>query len=328
MAGGIGTHRDDTGYIVLTPEAAETLADRLVTRFHQVQQKLKGGTLLDAQGSPGPNPVTANTWGGKAVIKYNPSVADTNAGIRQEATLLVWQSPDGLPHYVTIDIGRLANGVGGPNNDNQFRSDASIGAAGGGTFPLGADPANLTARFSYRACAQVLIGTPGTMQDYFYVDINRGQRFTALASYVAITAKMDQPPQSTVDTYVSGSMGVYATLGMGVAPSVSPVVFTQYVDRGSTEPTEATRFNRIIPPRANRLLGLMTSATTAITAQLHFQDNAGNPVFNTELTIGGANLPSFVPILDIPQDCYNVIVSVNADQTVNYNWRLVYQLSV
>jgi hypothetical protein len=247
-------------------------------------------------------------------------------------------SPDGLPHYVTIDVGRLAGGYGGPQNDSRV---SSLGTAdsgiGGGTWPLGVDPnapdgaGGVGVAYFYRAYAQVLIGLPGAMQDPFFIDLNRGQRLTALASYVVVTVAMGPPPPIATFrpprfTPFSGSMAVYATLGPAVAPSLAPVLYTQYSD---ITDGVVPQFIKVVPPRGNVLVGLQSSNDAVQAAELWMLDNPGNIIgaipFNTCTNlIGGA------PTLAIPEDCYSLLVKFHAgaDNTSKYEWRLVYQLSV
>jgi hypothetical protein len=340
--------RDDQAVIVLDDATADRLASRIVHRFHAASQKLKGGTI-NPDGTPGPNPVIANQWGGKGIIKNNPSNNEIAQGIKQEISLFTWESPDKLPHYVTIDVGRIAGGAGGPGKDNSPGGTSYIstvsalgqGSVGGGSWPSGQDTAGNP--LYYRASAQVLIGTPGTMEDPFWIDINRGQRFTALASYVAITAQMNGPPvdeltgnvivpasaiHAFTTPYVSGSLAVYAKMGMAVAPTLAPVLYTQYIDNaaGSPGPLNGSFF-RVIPPRANTLLPmLMSVGLLAQKTQLQFFDNAGELIGQTSIFTGpGLNT---APIA-IPTDAFGLVISDNLGTTPNgNNFRLIYQLSV
>jgi len=212
----------------------------------------------------------ANSTGGKAIIKYNPTQDEIANGIRSEATLFSWESPDGQPHFVTVEVGRVVGGVGGPTQDGSPGQTpiSNIGGAGGGTFPAGLDAAGNP--YYYRASARILLGTPGTMQDAFFIDINRGQRFTACVSYVAVTAAMSSTPRSeetgdviipnplTGKAFVSGSLVVYASLGVGFAPSLAPVLYTQYIDLNSTDAPAGT-YTRFVPPRANRLISAQST---------------------------------------------------------------------
>lgn len=337
---------DQDGYLILDERSADLLAERTARHFHSVGQKLKGGTLTGPNGQPGPNPAAANQWGGKGIVKYNPTEADINVGTRQQQSLLVWQSPDGLPHYVTVEVGRLASSAGGPGADNTPSGTSFVlnpavafaqGSVGGGTWPAGQDVAGNP--LYYRATAQIVLGTPGVMEDSFWIDINRGQRFTAVASYVAVTAQMNPPPtdESTGSTlvpppyttpYLSGSLVTYATLGVDVAPSLSPVLYTQYIDT-----TRAIQNNdyffRVIPPRANFLLPILQSSQVAgAKVAFQFLDNAGivcgsSPIF----TVGtGLNITPFA----IPEDAFSIAISntFGAGPGANSSIRLIYQLSV
>lgn len=295
-------------------------------------------------GSPSAPQALPNTFGGKATIKYNPTTSEIAAGIRQQNALFVWQSPDGQPHHVVVDIGRIGNGVGGPgypitnspSNAAGTTTNPLVGTltGGSGTFPQGLDtspgPTNGFV-MAYRANAQITLGTPGTMQDPFFIDINRGQRFTACASYVAITAQMMAPPGDTVpnlpiqgSTIESGSLVVYATLGVGVNPSPTPVLFTQYIDSisGSQVINNPYGYNLVVPPRANTLLPIIQPFSGG-PFQLFFWDAAFLPLGVTQTFTQAA--PMTQPIA-LPQDCYRITLLDKSGLTETY--RIVYQLSV
>jgi hypothetical protein len=330
--------REDQAVITLNEKSADFLATRMAHRFHAIAQKLKGGTLAGPEGRLGPDPKTQNQWGGKGVIKFNPTNNEIVQGIKSEISLFSWQSPDGLPHFVTVDIGRYTAGVGGPGNDGTKGGGATvlsvtnprpvIGAVSGATWPAAADQNGNP--LYYRAIAQVLLGTPGTMQDPFYIDINRGQRFSTLASYVDVTAQMNGPPideatgnviipANFTTPFVSGSLAVYATLGMGVAPPLAPVLYTQYIDN---QVAVTNTFIRAVPERANFLFPVLLQGI-GDTLKLVFINNVGS-------TVGAIVDPAFgttpvsVPPIPLPEDCYGVSVLV----TAGTNYRLVYQLSV
>jgi hypothetical protein len=333
--------RDDHTNLVINEAAAEMLAEKMATRFHAVAQKLQGGVLQGVQGQPTSNPATANQTGGKGVIKFNPSVNEIQQGIRQEITLLSWQSPDGLPKYVTIEVGRLVSGVGGPGADGtkgglvfvNSVSSAGVGSVGGASWPAGLDASNNP--LYYRGVAQILLGTPGTMQDQFWIDINRGQRFTTCASSVSVTAQMRSPPVDARDggtvvpplgqgnPYISGSMLVYATLTPYVAPTLMPVLYTQYIDMGGRVVSGFTgSIDFIIPPRANLLFPTLTSAVGQ-SFQYRFYDNIGNTIENPPVEVMGTRTSPIV----LPADCFGVqFTTTNA--AVAFNGRLIYQLSL
>ena len=254
-----------------------------------------------------------NTTGGKGVIKYSPSTTDLAAGLRQQNTLLVWESPDGQPHFVTTEVGRIVgSGIGGA----------------GASWPLATDPSS-GLKLSYRANAEITIGTPGTMQDPFRIDINRGQRFTTLASYIAVTALMASPPfDPTSDGsvllpgFTSGSLAVYATTGVGYAASVAPCVFTQYIDAPAPGAIGALQnIKLVVPPRANFLLMVLSSNASDV-VQLQFLDNANDVICSTQAFNNG----TLVQPIPISEDCYKInMISTGGTQA---NYRFVYQLSV
>lgn len=338
MAGGIGTHRDDTGLIVLDEEMSERLASRMARRFHEVGQRLKGGTLQNAEGKPGPDPAVANQWGGKGTIKFNPTEAEMNAGIREQQSLLVWTSPDGLPKYVTVEVGRLASGVGGPGADGTVGGltyvdlvvKQGVGSVGGASWPAATDASGNP--LYYRAVAQVVVGTPGTMQDQFWIDVNRGQRFTAVASYVAVTAQMLGPPLDNTSgdvivptgfngqPYRSGSLVTYATLGAAVAPSLAPVLYTQYIDNSPGLSPGISSYTRLIPPRANFIYPLFPSNLGTMSFQ--FFDNSGRAI-EGQIFVAGETTQA--PPYRIPADAYGVTFT---DAVRPIEFRLVYQLSM
>lgn len=277
----------------------------------------------------------ANATGGKAVIKFNPTNDEITSGIRAQATLFSWQSPDGQPHFVTVDVGRIANGVGGPNADGTSGQTpiSQMGSLGGGSFPAAQDAAGNP--LYYRAVAQILLGTPGTMQDPFFIDINRGQRLTACVSYVAVTAMMRSTPVSENDgavivpsfggnPFVSGSICVYSTLGVGFAPSQAPLLYTQYIDSnfGDVVPGSIA-YNRITPPRANRLLSAQsTNGGNGLKVEFAAPAAAGfitPPFTNGELGVFGNGLP-------ISAD--GDVVILTSTSGVAASFKLVYQISV
>lgn len=308
------------------------------------QRNAFGQRVASNAGGQNPNGLSSapNATGGKAIIKYNPSNNDTVAGIRAQATLFTWQSPTGEPQFVTVEVGRVANSYGGPDLQGSPGQPlvGTIGGQAGATFPARKDTdpnsATFLSPYYYRAYAQIILGTPGTMQDPFFIDIGRGQRFSACVSYVAVTAAMLGPPLDEATglviapggfggrTFISGSLAVYGTLGVGITPTVAPVFYTQYIDRDLTGggPFGAP-YSRVIPPRANLLVDAQSSVA-ADTFQLAFNTPAipgfTTPVFNNG-QIGAFNGGGF-PISD---DATILLVTTTAAVA---NYKLIYQLSV
>lgn len=238
----------------------------------------------------------ANQYGGKGIIKFNPTQEETLLGIREEITLIDWQSEDGMPHTVTIDLGRIFG-------------------AGVGTFPQGSIPTDVAVvGLSYRAQAQVILGTPSAMSDPFFVDINRGQRFTASASYVAVTARMLTP--SVLGVNRSGSLGVFGNLGYGPAVSTAPVLITQYFD----VLTVGVPVLSTIPPRANVLVAV-SGDTAGNTTQIDLVDNAGA---SFTFTVVGGYVSNAMNVL--PADAFSLRITNLGPLEESVN--LVYQVSV
>jgi hypothetical protein len=245
-----------------------------------------------------------NEFGAKGVIKWQPTDAEKLRGIQSQITLVNWSEPNRNPIYVTVDVGRLAHG-------------------GGATFPQSIDPD--TASFlSYRVQCQVVLGTPGVMADPYFIDLNRGQRFTAAASYVAVTAQALPPPApfnmgSGIVTYTAGSLAVFGGLGLGPAPSIAPPEITLFVDTPLAPTVSSAKLE--IPNRANYLLRA-PSSDPAGTTTITFFDNSGLTVIES-VTILNSSVQ--VPIA-LPQDAFFVQVT-NAGANLAL-YRVIFQLSV
>lgn len=168
----------------------------------------------------------------------------------------------------------------------------------------------LFAPLAYRGRVQVLLGQQAVMEDPFYVDIGRGQRFTATASFVGVTLQALAPPVG----YNAGSIALWCGLGHGQARSAAPVVYTQYVDQ--LAPAGVT--NVIIPPRANFLLPLRSSDVNN-TVQLDFLDNTGAIIDSLQFGNGAMITPA--PL----EDAYSINITNQGMATVNY--RPCFQLS-
>lgn len=304
----------------------------------------RGGGASNA-GGQNPHGLSSapNATGGKAIIKYNPSNADTVAGIKAQSTLFTWQSPDGDPHFVTIDVGRVVNGYGGPGQAAGPGDPltGTIGGIAGATFPqckdLDPNSPTFLSPYYYRPYAQIVLGTPGTMQDPFFIDINRGQRFSACVSYVAVTAAMAGPPLDDTDqsiitpggfggrAFVSGSIAVYATLGVGITPSLAPVLYTQYIDLNSV-PSNPAQYGRIIPPRANALLAVQSSFsgdTLNVILKTPTEVDYQSPTFNNgEMGVFGV---AGIPISN--EDTFVQFGSI-ATASSAQRFKLIYQISV
>ena len=175
------------------PHLADQLLHGLVRRWHQATQKRKESVAAS---------------GGKAVVKYQPTQAETVAGYKQEVTLVAWQSPDGMPQQVSLYVMPI------------------LGS--GGTYPAAQD-ATTGALLSYRPTVEIVLTIAGVKLDPFYIDI--GQRITVTASQVFATVRMQQPQAG----FISGSMNIAAVLGEQGMPSQAPILDTAFADMpGST----------------------------------------------------------------------------------------------
>lgn len=294
---------DDGRSIILDDEHADVIAQKLARYMNAQQHPFQYPQAPGGSRPRGASDVRANQYGGKVVLKFNPSPAEVNSGIRQSATLVDWTSPDGHAHPCTVEIGRVA-------------------AGGGGSFPAITDASGNT--LFYRPFAQVVYGTPSAMQDPFYIDINRGQRFTVDANYVAVTAQMATIPSPAV----SGSIAVFGNIGSGEAISTAPVLFTQYSDQIGPIPNNfssgggtVNQFSLIIPPKANILFPpLVVNGGTNVT--LTFLDVNGTTVWTITYAVATPPLTPFF----IPVDAYTVVVS--SPGSISLKARLVYQLSI
>ncbi len=250
-----------------------------------------------------------NQYGGKGIIKYNPSIAETQAGIRQDITVVDWQSIDGNARALTIEVGRIETGGGGtypasrmanvpvwtastpytdignfvqnPIGGNRYvLTQAGVSAPAGGPLGVGSGIADGTCvwdffgadvLYNYPARVQVILGTPGSMLDRFYIDIARGQRFTVAASYVAATVSMLPPGQGLA----SGSMAAYGLLGYGTAPTLAPIIYTvqptgdrRLFKLGSQEPSSYRRRQRCFRPCCRRTSRPVPHGSTSTTASI------------------------------------------------------------
>lgn len=253
-----------------------------------------------------PNGIPSNRktqYGQKGTIKYNPSNDETQSGIRQTVTLVDWSSPDGVPRDVTVEIGVISG-------SGNYPTRSFLQVVGG----------VLTAfSYSYRARAQVIIGQTGSMQDIFYLDINRGQRFTTSASYVAITAEALPPPSGPLFTrVVPGSMTVTAGLGYGACRPLAPVLYTQYID-GISASTNPVTFQ--IPPRANFLLPILVSDNTV---PITISENAPGIGTIGQFTFVSGQMTAAVPLAQ-DADQISFLYPVGASTISS---RLVFQLSL
>lgn len=296
------------------------------------------------------DPKRVNQHGGKCTIKYNPSTTEQLSGMRAQATLVDWQSPDGEPRWVTVDVARTAAGGGGSFPGGAGASTAvnflpsvigvvpvasTLGFPSSGYFAIktgstgvittgiayagitstsfyGVDPAVVGTLVvgdiiflpvAYRGLMQVVLGSPSAMEDPFFIDIGRGQRFVASASYVAVTAQALAPPSG----FQAGSIALIGRLGHGEAGSLSPVTYTIPIDSLAASAVS----NVVIPPKANFLLPVFSSDLNN-TIQLEFLDNVGNRIKALSFGNGGQLYP--IPL----GNAYSINVTNQGAVAANY----------
>jgi hypothetical protein len=230
---------------------------------------------------------TISQYGSKALLKYQPTAAETQIGIKQQVGLVDWSSPSGMPIETTVTVGRLSNGAGG-------------------TFPT----STAAAKYAYRFYATVTLGVGAVMYEPFNIDVNRGQRFTVSASYVNVTIIASPPPTG----YIAGSMLCYAGLGLGNAPSQAPVIFTQFIDGLGAGATS----NIVIPPSCNYLLPLQSTNVNGV-MQLDFLDNFGAII--SSISFGNGQQVSPIPL---EQDFYSI--NLTNQGAIAASYRLPFQV--
>lgn len=245
-------------------------------------------------GPVSPKEVPGN-WGRQAIIKYNPSRAEVDAGILAQAPLLALEGANRRPCAITIDI-----------------FPAAESAPGTATYPTGTDTNGN--KLSYRAQGVlsygVSYGQTGFRSDKIYFDVGRGQRVTVVANIAYLSALMLAPPTG----YISGSMSVGAAMCINDAITYAPPVVTSFIDSllegASSDPI-------IIPSRCNFLLPILSTRVSVVT--LDFQDAAGESLFKPAFTVGQQQTPIAVC------DAYQVVVTNVSGG--NARFRLPFQLS-
>ena len=296
-----------------------------------------------------------NQHGAKGVVKFNPTTEESLRGWRSQFSAVDWQSPDGEPRWVTVDVGRIEAGGGGsfpaasvvqtvargainaagiltvvstdgfPTSGTLARRRTSTGVVATGVAYTGVTATTFTGMsaattvsaddtifrpLSYLARAQVILGSPSAMEDPFYIDVGRGQRFVASASFVGVTIQALEPPTN----YSAGSINVIGRLGHGEAGTQAPLIYTLPINSLAAAGTK----NVVIPPRANFLLPLWSSDLNN-TVQLDFLDEAGALINSLEFTNGGMVAPASL------EDAHSITVTNDGASTATY--RLPFQIS-
>lgn len=141
-----------------------------------------------------PKSVNRSTRLGDVVtLKWQPTAAERNLGLKESETLLLWQGEKEESQTVTIDTILL-------NAPLQNNPD-------GGPRPY----------------ATVSYGSDGAVAN---VNLDIGQRCTVVGSYVSVSVALN-PPRTD---YPQGQATIGASMGFFAAPSVAPVIYTYYID--------------------------------------------------------------------------------------------------
>ena len=194
--------------------------------------------------------------GNQAKLKWNPSSDERAAGIAQQNTIARWQGFKEEAQAVTVDIARL---------------DIPDKAQGQ------AEP---------RVYGEVSYGSDGNFTKVRF-DVGHGTRFTVAGSYVEVFAGLNPP---RID-FQEGVAYVGCSLGFFAAPSLAPVMLTEYIDQLANGATSAF-YPR--PAKAMVLLP-MQSTIAAGTAVLRFYgQNQSTPLYVVNFTNSAQNVP--IPI--------------------------------
>ena len=233
------------------------------------------------------------TLGRSVNLKYQPTAAETMNGVKESDTVAFWQGQKKEAQALTVDVGALVPQRIPPGED----AGAPHSARPFGTVVYGSDGNKISVNF----------------------DIGWGVRFTVVGNYVSVLASM-APPQTGRP---AGIMTVGGSIGMFAAPSVAPVLFTEYVDELTN--TDSSDFIPR-PMHAVQLLPLLTDALLG-TTQIDFFGFGGGAIAATQLysivfpsgTLGMSPIP-------LAGDVAFITITNNTGVLANY--RLPFQLSM
>lgn len=189
--------------------------------------------------------------GDRVTLKWAPTQADILAGIHAQSTLAQWQGFKEESQAVTIDTAVLDQ------------------------------PQSANAEDGPRPFVVVTFGSEGAKVD---VKMDANQRCTVVASYVGVVAGLN-PPR---DDFQKGLVTVGASIGFFAAPSVAPVICTEYIDDLAD-----TFSSRLIPrPVKSMYLQPMQSSTLGGAATIIFYAADGViPQYQVPWINGAQNVP-------------------------------------
>lgn len=189
--------------------------------------------------------------GDQVTLKWAPTEADINAGIKTKSTLAQWQGHKEESQTVTIDTAVLDQ------------------------------PQSANAEDGPRPYVVVTFGSEGAKVD---VKMDANQRCTVVASYVGVLAGLN-PPRAD---FQKGLVTIGASIGFFAAPSVAPVICTEYID------DLADTFSSALIPRPVKAMYLqpMQSSTVGGAATIIFYAADGLiPQYQVPWINGAQNVP-------------------------------------
>lgn len=194
--------------------------------------------------------------GNQARLKWNPTEKDRQAGIFQQNTIARWQGFKEEAQAVTVDIARLEI------------PDRALGQA---------EP---------RVYGEVSYGSDGNFTKVRF-DVGYGTRFTVAGSYVEVLAGLNPP---RID-FQEGYAYVGCSLGFFAAPSLAPVMLTEYIDQLAGGATSVF-YPR--PAKAMMLLPVQSTLAAGTAVLSFYGQNQSGPLYVVNYTNSAQNVP--IPI--------------------------------
>lgn len=291
--------------------------------------------------------------GSQLTCKFAPSQADAIQGIAAAGQVVLWQGQSVESQTFTLDL-RVFSVVPQPGLVATTTVVAIIGGAivvvsTAGFAPSGTiivvSPAGLLQSVNYtsidatrflglsvipvanagalvtqvnavasaRPYAEIQMGTMGFTEPTFRVDVGRGVRLTGEGNYVSVVVGMGAP----LAGFPSAIYTLGARMGFFAAPTVTPLMFTSYIDQ--LAPT-ATSPKIVVPERANFILPPQMSDVLTGSIQINFLDSTGNTIYSLPVPVGGAVAP-------IPATGDIVAITVQNTGVLTQNVRIPWQIS-
>ena len=245
------------------------------------------------------------TLGRSAVIEFlqgltpDQQAAAVKSGIAEQQTVCFWQGVKRESQAMTVDVGMVNPPP--PGQLAELANPASVRAYG--VVEFGADGNKTSVKF----------------------DIGRGVRFTVVGNYVAVNVVAGPPLKENNIFDPTASITVGASLGAFAAPSMTPLILTEYVDFLDTGIANESGFIAL-PVKAVMLLQPQSDLRIGETATLEFFGYGGGTVPTMTATYAKqSNLGTEFP-LPLPGDISFVRVINNG--AAQRSFRLPFQLSL